>query len=163
VAPPESLLYGVSLLERNRPLLTTLSLLALTLGQAPTVPAYYHPVHVVPYATAQPAPTVNADMTGFVAILNGIRARHGLRALVLDGNLSAWAASNNAAQSRRGIGHFVMGPATRQNAAWNFRDAASVAGAWMASPGHRAAMLAREVTRVGIAYGPGNYWTANFR
>jgi hypothetical protein len=30
----------------------------------------------------------------------------------------------------------------------------------MASPGHRTTMLAW-VTRVGIAYGPGPYWTMN--
>lgn len=114
-----------------------------------------------PTETREPEQTVQAigDPYGFVSILNGIRAQNGLPPVAYDENLSAWAAQNNASQSQFGLGHFVN-PGSYQNSGWNYPDAASVAAGWMASPGHRMAMLAL-VSRVGIAYGPGPYWTMN--
>jgi uncharacterized protein YkwD len=102
------------------------------------------------------------DSHGFVGMLNRIRAAAGLRPVAYDPNLSAWASRNNAAQSTRGLGHHVN-PGCRQNSGWNYPDVSSVTAGWMGSPGHRAAMLAPEITRVGIAYGPGPYWTMNAR
>ena len=102
------------------------------------------------------------DPSGFVGILNGYRAGAGLPPVAYDATLSAWASANNAAQSRRGLGHWVN-PNCYQNSGWNYPTAASVAAGWMASPAHRANMLARGVSRVGIAHGPGPYWTLNLR
>ena len=65
------------------------------------------------------------DPYGFAAILNQYRAEAGLPPLAYDHELSAWAASNNAAQSSLGMGHHVT-PNCYQNAAWNAPDAASV-------------------------------------
>ncbi len=89
-----------------------------------------------------------------------IAPRPGCLPLAYDHELSAWAASNNAAQASQGMGHHVT-PNCYQNAAWNAPDAASVAQAWMESRGHRQNMLSSSVTRFGIAYGPGPYWTMN--
>jgi uncharacterized protein YkwD len=113
------------------------------------------------YVVSQPRPFVaSGDPYGFVAILNQMRASAGLPPVAYDPSLSAWASQNNAAQSARGLGHYVN-PGTYQNSGWNYGSAAAVAQAWLASPGHRAAMLAAGISRVGIAYGPGPYWTMN--
>jgi hypothetical protein len=77
-----------------------------------------------------------------------------------DPSLSSWAVQNNAAQCRHGIGHHVV-PNCCQNSGWNYTSAEDVAVGWMNSPGHRATMLMPGMTRFGIAYGPGPYWTLN--
>jgi Cysteine-rich secretory protein family len=100
------------------------------------------------------------DPYGFTSILNWYRASAGLAPLAYDYDLSLWAAQNNAEQASRGIGHHVI-PNCCQNCAWNTPDAHSVAQAWMKSRGHRANMLDPSITHVGIAFGPGPYWTMN--
>ena len=84
-------------------------------------------------------PTYAGDPYGFTSWLNGVRAQYGLGAVSYDPNLSAWANMNNAQQNSRGLGHFVMGPARRQNSAMgNFATiGAPVAG--LAGPRRRAA------------------------
>lgn len=120
--------------------------------------AYTATVAEVP--AAQPAPAASAgasDPYGFLSWLNSVRAQYGLGAVGLDSNLSNWAAMNNNAQLARGLGHFVMGPARRQNSAMG----AGFPGAmWMASPAHRAALLDPTITWIGIA-AAGAYWTFN--
>jgi hypothetical protein len=103
---------------------------------------------------------VATDPYGFAAVLNGIRARMGLAPAAYDPELSSWAAENNAAQASRGLGHHIN-PSCYQNCGWNYPDAESVAAGWMNSPGHRANMLQPGMTRFGIAFGPGPYWTMN--
>ena len=98
------------------------------------------------------------DPYGFTAWLNATRARYGLPPVGYDPNLSSWAAANNGQQQSRGLGHFVMGPARRQNAAMG--HAASIGAQWMASPAHRAALLDPHIRWIGIA-GLGAYWTFN--
>ncbi len=65
---------------------------------------------------------------------------------------------NNDQQAARGMGHHVMGPARRQNAAMGHY--ASIGAMWMNSPGHRAALLDPTIRWIGIA-GLGAYWTFN--
>jgi hypothetical protein len=101
-----------------------------------------------------------SDPYGFTAVLNRVRARMGLAPAAYDPSLSSWAAQNNAAQSSRGLGHHIN-PGGYQNCGWNYGNAESVAAAWMNSPGHRANMLQPGMTRFGIAFGPGPYWTMN--
>ena len=112
-----------------------------------------------------PAPVVpggTTDPYGFLGRLNAIRASYGLRSVVHDANLSAWAARNNGAQFARGLGHHIV-PGCRQNAAVApGYSAAQVAALWMGSKGHRATMLAPDITAVGIASN-GRYWTMNAR
>ncbi|MFO0956574.1 MAG: CAP domain-containing protein [Isosphaeraceae bacterium] len=117
------------------------------------------PVVQTSYTTTRPAAPAG-DPYGFVAILNQMRASSGLPPVAYDANLSAWASQNNAAQNSYGLGHHVN-PGSYQNSGWNYANAAAVAQAWLASPGHAAAMLANGISRVGIAYGPGPYWTMN--
>jgi hypothetical protein len=62
----------------------------------------------------------------------------------------------------RGIGHHVNHSGV-QNCGWNYPDASSTAMAWMNSPGHRENLLSPDITRFGIAMGPGPYWTLNAR
>lgn len=148
----------------------------------PAAPVYSYPAPT--YTYANPATTVAAtayqyaapmvtqaaaytygavgggDPYGFTAWLNGVRAQHGLRPVTFDPSLAGWAAANNSQQAARGLGHFVMGPARRQNSAVG--SAASIGSQWMNSPAHRAAMLDPSVTTIGLA-GNGSYWTLNLR
>jgi hypothetical protein len=105
------------------------------------------------------AATVPAgDPYGFTNWLNSTRASYGLPAVGYDPNLESWAAMNNDHQASRGIGHFVMGPARRQNAAMG--GFPGVESMWMASPAHRAALLDPTIRFIGIA-AYGAYWTFN--
>lgn len=142
----------------------------------PAAPAYeYQAAYIAPMAAeaadvesfpasaveAAPAPATPAgDPYGFATILNGYRAQVGLSPVAVDGNLSAWASQNNAAQCHRGLGHHVL-PGCLQNSGWNYTSAWEVFVGWLNSPGHRANMLSPSITRMGIAYGPGPYWTLN--
>jgi len=110
-------------------------------------------------ATAPQAAVPSTDPYGFTNVLNSIRAQYGLPPVGYDANLSAFASQNNAAQCSYGLGHHVRAGAY-QNSGWNYSDAVSIAHAWMNSPGHRAAMLA-PMAAVGIAHGPGSFWTMN--
>jgi uncharacterized protein YkwD len=142
--------------------------------RTPDAPAYrpvaapvyeYQAAYVAPMAAeasaVEPVPApVAADPYGFAAILNGYRAQVGLPPVAVDGNLAAWASQNNAAQCHRGLGHHIV-PGCLQNSGWNYASAWEVFVGWLNSPGHRANMLSPSITRVGVAYGPGPYWTLN--
>ncbi len=115
------------------------------------------------YAAPAPAqPVYGGDSYGFLAILNRYRVSVGLHPVSLDPNLSVWASQNNAAQCRRGIGHHIN-PNCFQNCGWNYASATGVFQGWLHSSGHRDNMLSPSIRRVGIAYGPGPYWTMNAR
>lgn len=106
------------------------------------------------------------DPYGFIDVLNRIRASAGLRPVSHDANLSSWARRNNALQSAMGLGHHVSASAAGavgQNCAWNYSSADEAAAGWMNSPGHRENMLSPSITHVGVAFGPGPYWTLNTR
>jgi uncharacterized protein YkwD len=115
-------------------------------------PAVGQPVQEQP-AQWQPS----GDPYGFMAWLNATRASYGLGAVGYDENLSNWAAMNNSQQMARGLGHFVMGPARRQNSA---AGGVFPGAMWMASGPHRAALLDPTITWFGIA-AAGAYWTFN--
>lgn len=125
----------------------------------------------VPAAAVAPVPQVagadcecpsGSDPYGFLGLLNRVRAKAGLHPVAYDPNLSSWASQNNAEQCRRGLGHHVN-PGGVQNCAWNYPDASSTVDGWMNSPGHRGNMLSPSITHIGIAFGPGPYWTLNAR
>jgi uncharacterized protein YkwD len=98
------------------------------------------------------------DPYGFLGWLNATRASYGLPAVGYDPNLANWAAQNNNQQAAYGIGHFVMGPARRQNSAMG--SISDIGSMWMNSPAHRAALLDPTIRWMGIA-GLGAYWTFN--
>src|SRR5262249_25600376 len=85
-----------------------------------------------PPAAGAPPSNETSDPYGFTAWLNSTRAAYGLGAVGYDPNLSNWAAVNNNHQASRGIGHFVMGPARRQNSAMGAFP--GIEAMWMASP-----------------------------
>ena len=140
---------------------------------APQVqPRYVQPTTYTRYAPQQPTYTyaqpaqvaqvqaqpTGGDPYGFLSWLNGTRARYGLPAVGYDQNLANWAAQNNAQQNSRGLGHYVMGPARRQNSAMG--GYGSIGAMWMNSPAHRAALLDPSIRAIGLA-GAGAYWTFN--
>lgn len=99
-----------------------------------------------------------ADEGSFCSWLNGIRARHGLAPVGYDPNLAGWAATNNSHQVARGMGHFVMGIARRQNS--GVGHISTVSSMWLSSPAHASALLDPSITMVGIAIN-GSYITFN--
>ena len=116
-------------------------------------------------AAARPAPAQSyapaqssGDPYGFTAWLNATRASYGLAPVSYNPSLAGWAAQNNAQQQSRGMGHYVMGPARRQNSATG--SYSSIGAMWMGSPAHRAALLDPSIRWIGIA-GLGAYWTFN--
>ena len=122
-------------------------------------PTAVQPTAMVVQPAAQPVYVAAVgDPYGFVNWLNTTRAQYGLSAVGYDPNLTNWAAMNNNHQSSRGMGHYVMGPARRQNSAMGAY--ANIGAMWMASPAHRAALLDPTIRFVGIA-GAGAYWTYN--
>jgi uncharacterized protein YkwD len=123
-----------------------------------TVPVAETPVaQPVPVEAAPAASYGGSDPYGFLSWLNSVRASYGLGAVGYDANLSGWASQNNSQQMARGLGHFVMGPARRQNSAMG----SGFPGAMrMASPAHRAALLDPTISWIGIA-AAGAYWTFN--
>lgn len=109
-------------------------------------------------AAAAPAAASSGDPYGFTNWLNATRAQHGLAPVAFDANLAHWAAQNSAQQNARGLGHFVMGPARRQNSAMG--TSATIGTQWMGSPAHRAALLDPSIRAIGLA-AVGAYWTFN--
>jgi uncharacterized protein YkwD len=108
--------------------------------------------------TATQAAAPASDPYGFTSWLNGVRAQHGLPAVGYDPNLESWAAANNGQQNARGLGHFVMGSARRQNSAMGPYE--SIGSMWLASPAHASALLDPSIRYIGLA-GSGSYWTFN--
>lgn len=160
VAPPRALSAEVFATRGSEPiLLADRSLRTAHLSIRELLPKTPSPA---PEAEAAPAPAavVSGDPYGFAAILNNYRASAGLPPVAYDPNLSNWASQNNAAQTRKGLGHHVN-PNCFQNCAWNYSDVWSAATGWMNSAGHRQNMLSPSIRRFGIAYGPGPYWTWN--
>ncbi|WP_406698779.1 CAP domain-containing protein [Singulisphaera sp. Ch08] len=134
----------------------------LGLAMAATQPAQAQQAAPATAAVARPAQTAPVapagDPYGFTAWLNATRASYGLPPVGYDPNLTNWASANNGQQQARGMGHHVMGPARRQNAAMG--QYASIGAMWMNSPAHRAALLDPSIRWIGIA-GLGAYWTFN--
>lgn len=122
-----------------------------------------------------PAPSSTAEET--LALFNGERAKAGLPALALEPRLLAAAVSHAAEMRERGVmshtGKNGSNPGQRMSLAgypWRTYGEviamgqptpAAVTQAWMNSPGHRAIILGRQFTEVGIAK-DGPYWCGVF-
>jgi uncharacterized protein YkwD len=109
-----------------------------------------------PVPAAVPIVGTMGSAADFLGWINGVRGQYGLPAVGYDPNLESWAAMNSAQQASSGIGHFVMGPARRQNSAMG--GFPGIESMWMASPAHRAALLDPTIRWIGIA-SYGAYWT----
>lgn len=122
---------------------------------AAPAPAQAPPVRYV-YAAPQPAPapavryyattttTTTTTAASGLAEINAYRARYGLPPIAFDPSCDGLAATNNACQARRGLGHFVGGV---QCAAVGTAHAAGAVAMWVASAPHRAILLSRSITR----------------
>lgn len=110
------------------------------------------PMAAPAYAQASPVAPSSADPGSFVAWINSVRSRSGLRPVAWSQDMAADAAQNSA----RGFGHFFMGRARRQNA--GVGQLGAVESAWLASPAHASAILDPSITAVGLA-GVGGVWT----
>lgn len=124
----------------------------------PQAPAKSTPQTPAPQAAAAPQ---YGDPTGFVIVLNNIRAQSGLPAVAYDINLLGICQENNRWQRWKGLGHWATG-GCRQNSGWNYQSAQHAAQGWMTSSGHRALMLAPEIRSVAVAW-DGTYWTMTAR
>ena len=121
-------------------------------------------------------------LTEVVALTNAERARHGLRALTIDARLARAAQAHSADMVRRAFfAHgnpdglqvwdraVAAGYAYRkvaENIAAGQRTPAEVVRGWMDSPGHRANILDRDLTQIGVGRVEGGsygvYWTQVF-
>lgn len=102
--------------------------------------------------------TVAGDPYGFLAQLNAQRAARGLAPVAFSYDCYADACQNNRFQRVRGLGHFFMGRARRQNAGMGYRSASQVLIGWMNSPGHAAALFDPTI-RVAAVAQDGGAWT----
>ncbi|MCO1659147.1 CAP domain-containing protein [Pseudonocardia humida] len=130
-----------------------------------------------------PAPAPGGGpLAEVVAATNVERARHGLPALTVDARLGAAAQDHSDDMVRRAFfshdnpdGAQVWDRAlargyryrkVAENIAAGQRSAADVVAGWMDSPGHRANILDRELTQIGVGHalggGYGTTWTQVF-
>lgn len=131
-----------------------------------------------PVAAPLVAPA-STSLQQVVDLTNAERARAGLGPLSVDPRLMGAAQAHSADQAARASmthtgsdGSNVGARIGRQgyafqscaeNVAWGYRDAPSVVAGWMGSPGHRANILSRGATHVGVglahAADGSPYWT----
>ncbi len=112
------------------------------------------------YIKVQDRVGTTGDQFGFVNWLSATRAAYGLPGVIWDEGMAQASAANNALQIAYGMGHYGMFGARRQNVAQMAWPA--LLDAWLASPGHRSALLDPTVQFVGIAVS-GWFWTFSAR
>ena len=111
-------------------------------------------------------PTVSSSVTppsesSFVSLINGERSKRGLNPLTSSVLLYKDAVINNGIQLVRGMGHFYMGKAWGQCAAWGATSEEQVFNLWMNSKPHQDIMMGHYST-FGLARAR-SYWTLNVR
>ena len=121
------------------------------------------PLKAAPKTSSVTSEPVGDVAQAFLAGLNSERARHRLRPLRYDVALATEASVNNPPQARaQRSGHFASRSAW-QVAFWGPRTVQHALAGWLASPGHRAALLEPSVSTVGLAFDGDRSWTANLR
>jgi uncharacterized protein YkwD len=117
-----------------------------------------------PAALAAPAARTSTSASSLLARMNAIRTAHHLRPLVEDRRLDTAARFHSREMLETGVfshgsfrtrlGHFdVHASVAGENLAWGVGSSASTKGVvamWLASPAHRANLLSRSYSRVGI-------------
>jgi uncharacterized protein YkwD len=122
---------------------------------------------VAPAATASPNRSTEAS---FLQAVNATRAAHGLRPLRLDVRLRSAARSHSADMLRGNyfahgdfagrMAAFHIGGFAGENLAWgtgSYGTPGSVMNMWLNSPEHRANLLRRAFTRIGIGLARGPF------
>jgi uncharacterized protein YkwD len=103
--------------------------------------------------------------------INRVRAANGAQPLRIDGRLERAARAHSKDMLRRGYfahgdfarrlaGFGARGPAVGENLGWGIGSrgsAQAIVAAWLASPGHRANLLRRGFTRVGVGRAVGTF------
>jgi uncharacterized protein YkwD len=82
----------------------------------------------------------------------------GLSPVAFGYDVYADACENNRQQRFRGMGHFFMGRARRQNAGMGQTSVQQILYAWMGSPGHAAALFDPTIRVAAVAH-EGGAWT----
>lgn len=113
-----------------------------------------------------------------VDLVNSERAKHGLAPLKEDWEVSRVA--RHKSQDMRDRGYFshtsptygspfdmmksygISYRSAGENIAQGQRTPQSVMNSWMNSSGHRANILSKDFTHIGVGYASGNYWTQMF-
>lgn len=122
-------------------------------------------------APAAGASTKASTATSLLRAVNRTRADHGLRALRIDTRLVRAARSHSASMldgnyfahgdfHGRMVAFHVQGPTAGENLAWgngSYASPASIVREWLASPEHRANLLRRGWTRIGIGLARGTF------
>ncbi len=129
--------------------------------------------------TAAERETSNTQAQAVLNIVNSERAKQGLKALALDDTLNTVAAVKSKDMS---VNHYfshtspsygspfdlmhafgVDYKSAGENIAQGQKDAETVMNDWLHSSGHRANILNKDYTHIGIGfYSDGNYWTQEF-
>lgn len=119
----------------------------------------------VGYTPHRPYTNVVPDQAEVARQVSAFRARQGLGPVTVDPQLIAIAQTQADAMARTGdVSHTVAGSftsrlaaggyeaeAAAENIGGGFHDLGEAMAAWEASPGHRANLLNRNVTRIGVA------------
>ena len=128
-------------------------------------------------------PTESQSVTSFeqkvVQLVNDVRKKNGLKALTEDWQLSRVARYKS--QDMRDLGYFshtsptygspfemmksfgIKYRSAGENIARGYPTPEAVVNAWMNSPGHKANILNRSYTHIGVGYvASGSYWTQMF-
>jgi len=150
--------------------LAALALLAGCAAELPALPSFYRSL-----AT----PAAELDASAAQSMISGYRRNHGLDAVALDPTLMRLAAEQSRAMAQRDRLDHSAGGAFRErivrsgfdaavaveNVGAGYHTLAEAFSGWRDSPSHRANMLHRAVTRMGIAavYAPHSkykvFWT----
>lgn len=117
---------------------------------APRHRPHVHPSPQSPQAPVKVVPVARPGHCDFCRWVNGVRARVGVAPVIHDGSLDADAQRNNTYQQGRGLGHFFMGRARRQNAGM-CPTLAVACQMWLVSPGHYSALVDPTVRFIGVA------------
>ena len=118
-----------------------------------------------PASADAPAPKHDAVEGSVIRTLNALRAQHGLKRLrssralarAADAKSGSIATTGNFSHGAVGqrIRRFVRAKVVGETIAWvpltRGGDAATVLGAWMQSPSHRATLLSPRFRRIGVA------------
>ena len=123
---------------------------------------------LIPVTAAQASRLTSSEVS-LLRTMNGVRASHGLRPLRVDFHLVRAARGHSADMMRhqyfahgsvagRVLSAGAHGPLFGEDLAWATGITANwVVGAWLASPRHRAILLRRGFSRVGIGYAFGSF------
>lgn len=131
----------------------------------PQAPAKALPVPQAPAkSTPQGVPqtSIPPEVQSFLGQLNAMRAQRGLPMVSYDVYCYNDARVNNNFQLMRGIGHFFMGCARRQNAAIGQSSSYQVLIGWCNSPGHAEALFDPSIRLAAVAH-DGQAWTFSAR